>query len=153
MARRSSKAESQLMALLIIIGLPIFLVVSLAKGAVESLGPIGALLVLVGCVAAVIIYTGKQKAKKRIALEQRRVMLLEKYGNHEVVENIISRSFWQGQTAEQLMDSLGNPHDTDFKVLKTKTKEVWKYRHQGANRYGLRITLENDEVIGWDQKN
>lgn len=40
----------------------------------------------------------------------------------------------------------------DQKVLKTKTKEVWKYKPTGKNRYALKITLEDDEVIGWDQK-
>lgn len=48
------------------------------------------------------------------------------------------------------MDSLGRPLDIDQKVL--KTKEVWKYNQTGKGRYALRITLENGEVVGWDQK-
>ena len=64
----------------------------------------------------------------------------------------MNKNFWQGQTAEQLIDSLGRPEDIDQKILKTKKKEIWKYNHQGGNRYGLRITLDNDHVVGWDQK-
>ena len=51
-----------------------------------------------------------------------------------------------------LIDSLGQPQDIDTKVLKTKKKEIWKYNHNGGNRFGLRITLDNDIVVGWDQK-
>jgi hypothetical protein len=36
--------------------------------------------------------------------------------------------------------------------MKTKTKEVWKYHQRGANRYGLKITLENGRVVGWENK-
>jgi hypothetical protein len=47
---------------------------------------------------------------------------------------------------------LGNPLDVDQKVLKTKKKEVWKYQPKGANRYALRVILENGLVVGWEQK-
>lgn len=82
----------------------------------------------------------------------RRKRLMEKYKNEKIVDLIMKKSFWQGQTEEQLIDSLGRPLDIDQKVLKTKTKEVWKYNRTAKNRYGLKITLENAEVIGWDQK-
>tara|TARA_Y100000782_G_scaffold36115_1_gene40417 strand:+ start:43681 stop:43917 length:237 start_codon:yes stop_codon:yes gene_type:complete len=75
-----------------------------------------------------------------------------KYHDEKIVNALMDKSFWQGQTAEQLMDSLGKPQDIDQKVLKTKKKEIWKYNHRGSNRYGLRITLDNDIVVGWDQK-
>lgn len=82
----------------------------------------------------------------------RREMLIKKYGDPIIVERIMKRTFWQGQTSEQLLDSLGRPLDVDTRVMKTKTKEVWKYDRQGVNRYGLRITLEDQVVVGWDQK-
>jgi len=78
---------------------------------------------------------------------------MEKYQDDEIVQSIMNRSFWQGQTSEQLRDSLGNPVDIDEKILKTKKKEIWKYNPQGGNRFGLRITLDDDVVIGWEQKN
>ena len=77
---------------------------------------------------------------------------MEKYGDSVLVEKLMSKSFWQGQTEGQLIDSIGKPLDIDQKVLKTKTKEVWKYNETGKKRYALKITLENGEVAGWDQK-
>ncbi len=104
--------------------------------------------IVVGIVAlCVLIAAAKAKArKKRIAF------LLEKYGDQQIVDAIMRRMFWQGQSQEQLIDSLGRPADIDQKVLKTKVKEIWKYNHQGGNRFGLRITLENGIVVGWDQR-
>lgn len=83
---------------------------------------------------------------------KRRKRLLEKYGDHEIVAMIMKRMFWQGQTPEQLIDSLGAPIDIDKKILKTKSKEIWKYDQRGKGRFGLRITVENGIVIGWDKK-
>ncbi|MCA9405350.1 MAG: DUF2845 domain-containing protein [Candidatus Omnitrophica bacterium] len=97
-------------------------------------------------IVGVVIWIRAEEKKSR------RKMLLNKYQDNQLVEKIMTRSFWVGQTEEQLMDSLGKPSAIDNKLLKTKKKEVWKYSPQGANRYGLRITLENDEVVGWDQK-
>lgn len=84
--------------------------------------------------------------------KQRRDALLKKYGDAALVEKIMRRMFWQGQTQEQLLDSLGRPLDIDERVLKTKTKETWKYNRQGKNRFALRVILENGVVVGWDQK-
>ena len=77
---------------------------------------------------------------------------MKKYRNTTLVDKIMQGMFWQGQPASQLIDSLGKPLDIDQKVLKTKTKEVWKYNETGKNRYALKITLENGEVVGWDKK-
>lgn len=82
----------------------------------------------------------------------RRMRLTMKYRDEQLVQNLLDERFWQGQTAEQLRDSLGEPLDIDQKVLKTKVKEVWKYEQTGKNRYGLKITLDNGIVVSWDQK-
>lgn len=82
----------------------------------------------------------------------KRVRLMMKYKDDELVESLMGESFWQGQTEDQLRDSLGEPLDIDQRVLKTKVKEVWKYEQTGKNRYSLKITLENGVVVGWDQK-
>jgi hypothetical protein len=84
--------------------------------------------------------------------KKRREALLGKYGDEQIADMIMKRMFWQGQTAEQLLDSLGTPVDVDKKVLKTKAKEIWKYHQTGKGRYRLRITLENGGVVGWDKK-
>ncbi|MEI7075958.1 DUF2845 domain-containing protein [Pectobacterium versatile] len=84
--------------------------------------------------------------------KNRRAKLMNKYGDAALVDRLMKRMFWQGQSKEQLLDSLGKPLDIDQKVLKTKVKEVWKYNQTGKGRYALRITIENGEVIGWDKK-
>jgi hypothetical protein len=92
-----------------------------------------------------LLISSHNKKKKKEAL-------LKRYGDPEIVERIMLGRFWQGQTQEQLIDSLGRPLDIDERVLKTKTKEIWKYNKTGANRYGLRVILENGVVVGWNQK-
>ena len=71
----------------------------------------------------------------------KRERLMAKYGDGALVEKIMNGMYWQGQTEGQLLDSLGRPLDIDQKVLKTKTKEVWKYQETGKNRYALKIIL------------
>lgn len=86
------------------------------------------------------------------ALLAKRMRLTLKYKDEDLVDELLNETFWQGQTAEQLRDSLGEPLDIDQKVLKTKVKEVWKYEKTGKNRYRLKVTLDDGVVVGWDQK-
>ncbi|AWK83236.1 hypothetical protein BST98_07060 [Photobacterium damselae] len=98
--------------------------------------------------AGIVFYLWSKSNKTK----KRREYLIDKYKDLSLVEDLMNQYFWVGQTAEQLIDSLGHPVDIEQKILKTKKKEVWKYSHQGGNRYSLRITLDNDHVVGWDQK-
>lgn len=141
MAKRMSKAENLIMTWAIIIGLPIYGVSQLGEA-------MGWGLLIGGVIAVIAIFVWFKTAQKK----KRREQLMAKYQDSTIVNDLMTSSFWQGQTSEQLIDSLGQPVDIDAKVLKTKKKEVWKYSHQGGNRYGLRITLDNDVVVGWDQK-
>ncbi|EPQ8526777.1 DUF2845 domain-containing protein [Vibrio vulnificus] len=84
--------------------------------------------------------------------KKKRQRLMTKYGNPEVVDRLMKKTIWEGQTEEQLIDYLGKPLDVDQKVLKTKVKETWKYDKAGKNRYNLRIIVENGFVVGWDKK-
>lgn len=136
-----SKSEIQNIVYLIIIGLPIYAVVQ----AGESIG----WGVITGVIAAGIVFYLWSKSNKT---KKRREYLIDKYQDLSLVEDLMNQCFWVEQTAEQLIDSLGYPVDVEQKILKTKKKEVWKYSHQGGNRYSLRITLDNDHVVGWDQK-
>lgn len=80
--------------------------------------------------------------------------LNQKYNNDQyIVNGILNNEYWQNQTAEQLMDSIGCPDDVDKQVMKTKTKEVWKYGKIQRGQYSLRINIENNIVVGWDKKN
>ena len=88
----------------------------------------------------------------RWALAQRRKHLFEKYGDAEIADRIMKAMYWRDQTAEQLRESLGKPRDVDQTVLKTKVKEVWKYKPTGKNRYGLKITLDDGVVVGWEER-
>lgn len=109
--------------------------------------------VILASIAAIYFWNRSAKAKeKEIAAQNRQTYLVEKYGDEEIVNRIINETIWIGQTEEQLRESLGHPEDIDQKVLKTKKKEVWKYGHRGGNRYAYRITLDNDVIIGWDEK-
>lgn len=79
--------------------------------------------------------------------------LKDKYKKDEIVARILNSEYWMGQTSDQLADSLGYPHAKDKQVLKTKTKETWKYHEQRKGQFSLRILVENGKVIGWDAKN
>ncbi|WP_431103063.1 DUF2845 domain-containing protein [Roseateles noduli] len=104
------------------------------------------LIAIIAIVIALGTYLSARNTKKR------REALMAKYGDAALVQRIMNRQFWQGQTTDQLLDSLGRPVEVDEKVLKTKTKLVWKYKQTGKNRFALRITLENGQVVGWDQR-
>ena len=85
------------------------------------------------------------------AIWRRAADLVGRFGP-ELGGRIMRREIWVGQTSEQLIESRGHPADIDEKVLKTKTKHVFKYDHQGGAKYGLRITLDNGIVVGWEDK-
>jgi hypothetical protein len=112
---------------------------------------VGAIL-LAGLVYFLIRNEKKEKAKRLAELAARRAELVIKYGDETIADNIMNQRIFIGETAEMLTDSLGNPAAKDNQVLKTKTKEPWKYRPTGRNQYRTRITLENDVVVGWDVK-
>lgn len=111
-----------------------------------------ALIVIVIAVIGIVLLVRYTNKKRREEVERRRAALLAKYHDPQIVDKIMRHVFWQGQSQEQLLDSLGRPADIDQKVMKTKVKETWKYNPMGANRFGLRITIENSVVVGWDQK-
>ena len=133
---------------------------------------INSFLLLLGVIAIVVIY---QRSKQRAKQAQRDALLAEfgdegfvqlveqlgearcrgilaKYSDMAIAKQILTRTFWKGQTSEMLIDALGSPVTTDKKVLKTKTKETYKYRQTGKNRFALKIFLEDDVVTGWEQK-
>ena len=142
MARRGAKLENKLWGLFLIVVLIGWLIATV----LSSVGTGNAVAFLIICVGRVVLW--------KVVQRQRRLEFLrDKYGDEEVVRRIMNRHFWQGQTAEQLTDSIGSPVRVDNKVMATRRREVWKYNSIGHRRYALRITLDDDVVIGWDQKN
>lgn len=143
MARRLTKAEMFFLTWAVIIGLPIWAAAKLG----EVVGWAGIAAMLVG---ALLLYFFYRKSR-RVA---RRFRLTAKYGDKELVGKLMSRSFWTGQTAEQLIDSLGAPSDVDKKVLRTKKKEVWKYNQEKARTATAFESLWTTTLSWkWDQKN
>ena len=156
MAKRMTKAEQKavggLLLIGIVVGVPIYAVTLLGES-------VGWPTLIGGCIALLVARTlfnswrsVRLADKRRAQMEARQSHLLEKYGDQYLVERIMSRMIWQDQTSEQLRDSLGDPVDTDEKVMKSRRREVWKYHPTGANRFSLRVTLDNGLVTGWDDK-
>ncbi len=93
--------------------------------------------------------TAQEIQRQAEALDRRRNDLNRKYGDTELINRIMAKRYWQGQTAEQLVDSLGSPEAVDRHTLKTKKREVWKYARTRRGGYATKITLENDIVVAW----
>lgn len=89
---------------------------------------------------------------KTIRAVRRRRRIFAKYGHTDTAHDIIRRMIWKGQTAEQLVDSLGDPIAVDSKLLQTKSREIWKYGRRGRNQFGTKITIDDGTVVGWDLK-
>lgn len=142
MARRKNASVGVFIGATVII-----CVLGIARTAADAAGSAILVAAIALLILAGVIWLKRMRRQKRIE------SLLDKYGNELVVERIMSRNFWEGQTAQQLIDSIGPPLSIDKKAMATRKREVWKYNRHGSNRYGLRITLDDDVVIGWDQKN
>ena len=99
-------------------------------------------MVLLG-ICSLIYRAGEQKRE-----HERLRMVSDKYTG-EIASLISQKMFWRGQTAEQLIDSLGSPDAIDVKLLKTRRREIWKFGHYEANRYRTRVTLDNGIVTTW----
>jgi hypothetical protein len=155
MARRrkaEDKALAALIVLAVIVGVPVYIVMQVGQ-AVGWPVLIGGVVVLI--IGYVWVHSALANAKEKAQLaelEERRQQLLSKYGDEQIVVRIVGHEIWQGQSQEQLRDSLGAPVDTDEKVMKKHRREVWKYHQTGVNRFGLRVTLEDGIVVGWDEK-
>jgi len=144
MVRRCSKDNAAALLLLIVVA-----IIAYAIQGAEILNDAVGTPVLIGAPIAVLVIWILVRALNRSA---RRAALLARYGDKDVVEQIMRREFWQGQTSEQLTDSLGPPVEMDEHVLRKCVRRTWKHHQTGQNRFRLRITLENDIVTGWDRK-
>jgi hypothetical protein len=139
--RRNNSAGSALVGVAILIGGICLLVSKLY----ETVGIVIPLVVLGVLIFGTIWFKHSQR-QKRIKY------LLAKYGDQETVDRIMRRTIWQGETAQQVIDSLGDPLSVDMKVMATRKREIWKYHQTGRGRYALRVTLDNDVVTGIDHK-
>lgn len=115
-------------------------------GCLGTLLFVGALLISI-----ILLYSRSSRRAEQRRREARAQHLIARFGP-EIAARILRSEMWQGMTTEMLVESMGPPVDRDEVVMKTKVKRTFKYRHQGANRFGLRIFLEGDEVVGWEDK-
>ena len=141
MSRRRTKHDNSELGWLILVGATIVGAQAIGKA-------VGFTAVIIGVAGVILTFVGT-----RIYRTQKRLgYLRRKYGNEEIVQKIMRHEFWFGQTAEQLIDSRGQPLAVDRKVSAFNTREVWKYERRGVNRYGLRITLDAGVVTATDSK-
>ena len=132
--------------------LPLLIVIAIIAWAIQGAKKVDEVVgapMLIGVPLAILVIWILARVINRRAW---RAELLAKYGDKGVVNQIMRRGIWQGQTSEQLIDSLGPPVAMDENVLRKCVRRTWKYHQTGLNRFALRITLENDVVIGWDKK-
>ena len=141
MTKRRTKAQSESVGLVIFFAV---LILGIGKifGAACFLVPLGI------CVAGFSAFVWHKRNQEKMRSKYLRC----KYSDERVAERVVAGRRWEGQTSQQLIDSLGNPQSIEQKVLKTRKREIWKYDKRGANRYGLRVTLEDDIVVGWEEK-
>ncbi|MFU6377862.1 hypothetical protein ACM792_21985 [Metapseudomonas otitidis] len=140
MGRRSTKGEGALIGVALLIGAPVL--------AFQKISEAGALPVVIGVLAVGAALWGAMKFASRA----RRVAYLRKKYDEDTVKRILNGTIWERMTEEQLVDCIGRPLAIDHKNLKTIDRQVWKYYRRGVNRYGLRVTIENGRVSGWDSK-
>jgi Flp pilus assembly protein TadB len=138
---KMTKTQKEVLATLFFVALIITAVIKFF----QNVGLLPLIIVIVACVLAVYLYRAIKKKKRLRYLEQ-------KYVNKKKVEKIINREIWQGETADQLIDSIGNPEVVDDKNLKTQKKAVWKYGRRGSKGYNLIVNLEKGIVVNWEGK-
>ena len=80
----------------------------------------------------------------------RRENLVARFGD-AVAAKIVAKDLWIGATREMVIEMYWHPSEVSEKVLETKTKRVFKYFPACGPRFGLKITLDDDEVAGWDK--
>lgn len=107
---------------------------------------------VVAVLAAIVGAFALNSHSKKAAIARRRAMLLDLYGDPEVVQGIMDRKVWVGMTAQQLKHSWGEPAGMGSAVKRGKQFLTFKYHQTGVNRFNTRVYLEDDLVTGWEKK-
>ncbi len=89
MARRKSKNEAALIGVAVLIGIPIWIISKITDTIGATAFIIGGVLII----AAIVFYFVQKRAARLAELRA-------KYGDEAVVQRIMRRTYWQGQTAE-----------------------------------------------------
>ncbi|WP_219822438.1 DUF2845 domain-containing protein [Vibrio hyugaensis] len=94
------------------------------------------------------------------ALEhKKRMRLMDKYNNKELVDKLMSKMIWQGQTEEQLLDSIGQPsyicqRDGQSKILTYKytTRPCGRIQTVSLPFPDFNVTIVDGTVVASDRK-
>ena len=92
-------------------------------------------------------------------VEKERERLMNKYNDKKLVDKLMNKMIWQGQTEDQLIDSIGRPTHIEQEDLMTKAQKSWKYEQAKSGRIAwcstssptFTVTIENGKVLGWDR--
>ena len=133
MVLRRSGSDLPLVSLAILLATIVLAARRIADSVVPAIFLIGIAASVVG-----VAYTRTQLRARRVG------RLRAKYGDESVVQRIVRREYWKGQTGEQLRDSLGDPDAVEEQMLITRSRQVWQYGSPS-----VRITLDNDVVVTW----
>ena len=92
-------------------------------------------------------------------LDGKRMRLMDKYNNKELVEKLMNKMIWQGQTEEQLLDSIGQPSYTyhvnvQRKILRYEhtPKKTGRFRSFTLPFQGFNVTIVDGTVVASDRK-
>jgi multidrug efflux pump subunit AcrA (membrane-fusion protein) len=104
-----------------------------------------------GAVEAARRWEQEERERREQQVAQARLDDLTRRFGSSAAHRILQGEVWRGQSVAALLEALGPPADSDQKVMKTKTKTVYKWGHVSGNRYAVRVTVENGFVIGWER--
>ena len=82
----------------------------------------------------------------------KRWLWMLRHEDAEMVAVMLEGQIARGMTLDMVLDVWGDPADMEEVVLKTKSRRQLKYDQTGKNRYGTRVYLEEDIVVGWETK-
>lgn len=88
-------------------------------------------------------------AEKRIELDRIWRTLVEKF-DEETARRVLDSELRIGDSREVVEAIFGEPEDVSERVMKSKTRHVLKYGRLNARSFAMKITLEDDVVVGWD---
>lgn len=82
-----------------------------------------------------------------VDFEQRRTELIQRYIDQDIVEWILNRELWLGESAEMVEESFGEPEN----VKQTSSGDIWSYLRKHSGHYGLEILLKDGKVSSWTE--
>ena len=88
-----------------------------------------------------------------------KMRLMDKYNNTELVDKLMCKMIWQGQTEEQLLDSIGEPSyicqcDSQSKIFTYKytTKPCGRIQTVSLPFPDFNVTIVEGKVVKSDRK-